>query len=222
VFDESTGWAEQTAGAPFFVHSRWPGPTAIEFLPSLPPGRFRIRARLRHDEGGEKSTVALYANGRSWRSAAGQHLACTWIDFADYGTLATGPLHPGQRTNSIAYRHMVCLTGPPPGEPRTESGPQPGMEDVGQAPYMSAAAGGVPALVRTVELEVGGGPSDGRWEQHRYEPLPVARADQFVARCLAQFPPIGPAPGPGSVGLVIYNGRVSVEELRIIPMPGQR
>ena len=66
------------------LFSRWPGPSPVEFLPSLPPGRYEVVADVRHDSGGNFSRVALYAGGHDWTAESGIHMTCAWLSFSEW------------------------------------------------------------------------------------------------------------------------------------------
>jgi hypothetical protein len=222
-WDDQTGLEVTPAGGPFSIHSRWTGPTPVEFLPSLPPGRFRIRARLRHDTAGEFGRVALYAGGQEWESGQGRHLSCVWVEFADQGSLATAPPPEGTTENSCAILREIWLTYLPrqgpldPGEAMIE------MEFAGQIRYASAWAQRRPSDYRTVELIVDNGAIQGQWGAEVVGAVAAAEMDQFVAknrtrRRVEGTGKPGTRAGSGSVGLVVYNSKVSVQELRITPI----
>ena len=223
VWDEPTGSVGRPPGGLFYLYSIWSGPTPIEFLPWLPPGRYRVRARMRHDSGDTMSRVALYVDGRTWRSAAGKHLACTWLEYSDYGTLATPTQPEEQPEYSLALLQMVCDTYVPGRSLLFREGTPWTAAEHGRALIRSAKATGQPAGIRTIELEIGNGPTVGKMETDPLGPMRAANFEAFVSDCRRRLPPtedVGARnAGPvGGVGLVIYNGVVSVEDLRVIPI----
>jgi hypothetical protein len=221
-WDEQTGQDVTKPGGPFSIHSRWTGPTPVEFLPSLPPGKFRILARLRHDTAGDHGRVALYADGRVWRSGNGRHLSCIWLEFSDQGNLAAVAPPEGGMQDGRAKLRQFWMTDLRRNEtPRDEQS----FNDwgAGEISFTSARAEHRPSAFRTVVLEVIDGTITGYWGTVRVGAVKPDAVNQFVAECRARYQvdrPDEPAVGggTGSVGLAVYNGTVSVQELRVIPI----
>jgi serine/threonine protein kinase len=222
-WDEQTGQEVKAPDGSFAIHSRWTGPTPVEFLPSLPPGKFQILARLRHDTAGDHhSRVALYADGRRWRAGDERYQSCVWLEFADQGNLlAAAPPTGGTEGGRAKLRMnwMADLCRPEPSQNRGALSAWGHWE----IPFTPAAAEQQPSGFRTVVLEVSDGTITGYWGTKRVGAVTPDTMNQFVAELRTRYHADGgsePAAegGAGGVGLVVYNGTVSVQDLRVIPI----
>jgi hypothetical protein len=215
LFGPDTGREVEGEADGLTLHTKWSGPAAAEFLPSLPPGRYRVRAEVRHDDGNNFTKVALYVGGQYWESAAGRHLQCIALHYADVGPeAAEPPAPPGISTAAFG----PLLTG----ELRAERSHWDHTE-AGKRPFVAAAAAGRPPEFRTLEFEVTGAGVRGWWDQ---QPVRLTTRE-FAAEALdhnrAAYPELVPGAGNrdpiwGSVGILVFNGTVTVRRFRIDPL----
>ncbi|MBO0697740.1 MAG: serine/threonine protein kinase [Zavarzinella sp.] len=189
------------------LYSRWTGPGTAEFLPALPPGRFRVRAIVRHDSGEDFTKVALYVGGRHWNSARGDHLGCVALTFEDAGPMV------GDRVASF----QCLLTG----QVRHREN-QFNSDEAGRVSYPRPPAGAARDF-RTLELAVTEGAAEAWWDGR---PMGT-RSEEDAARRLATYrtdypelQPSGKDPHPfrGGVGLIVWNGTISVSDFRVTPL----
>jgi serine/threonine protein kinase len=193
------------------LHSRWNGPGTAEFLPALPPGRYRVRAVVRHDSAYVHSKVGLYVGGRHWQSARGDHLGCVVLVFKDSGPDATNP-PDGDLFASLQWR----LNGQVEDRPEHER-----MLELAKLRYAPLPADQKRPF-RTLELIVTETAVEGWWEGKRVGTVSLETAAQQQAKYLAEFPELRPAendthPFRGGVGLIVFNGTISVTDLRVTP-----
>jgi len=198
------------------LFGRWTGPSTAEFLPSLPAGRYRVRAVVRHDSGFEHTKIGLYVGGRHWHSDRGEHLECLAVNFADVGsdakpvdaagrpmqtTAMMGYLLTGQTRNTLSHRSFTYA---------------------GHVDYMSAAAAGAEPGFRTVEMVVTESAVEGWWEGRLVGTISMLSAAEKFREFREWYPPIQTMTGDlspfrGGIGLFVYNGHMSVKELQVIP-----
>ena len=100
------------------------------------------------------SRVAVYADGRTWRSDAGKHLACTWLEYADHGTLAVPTHPPGQPENCLALLKMVCLTDAPRMDAQPRDRTPPILDEGGRAAHVERVERRAPLLLLVRRLWV--------------------------------------------------------------------
>jgi serine/threonine protein kinase len=201
------------------IQCRWTGPGTVEFLPSLPPGKYRVSLRVRHDEGGEFSRIALYVGGRHWKSERGEHLSCVALEFADLGPQAAVAPRIGQDTN--AFASFKCLLT---GEATSQRYHWQGHGS-GDFPFLTAAAARKKPGFRTLVIDVLEAEFKSFWEdENQVGTLSFSEVESINQRIMKSFPAQtgqvihDKSICTGGVGLIICNGTVSVDELRITPL----
>jgi hypothetical protein len=215
VFGTNTCRIVESDLATLTLYSRWGGPGTAEFLPKLPVGRYRVRAVVRHDSGDDDSTrVALYVGGRHWQSARGEHIACIALKFFDAGPPAVG------RSPVPGADHFVSLQCLLTGKRRDRPSHDMSGDGEEQLWYQPPPSDRPP---RTLELVVADEAVEGWWDGQRVGAISVQSAAPWLDRNVASFPelqPTGNDPHPfrGGVGLIVYNGTISVTEFRITPL----
>lgn len=111
VFDWATGAGSgRLISRPeegFHVVSQSPVGCQVELLPTLPPGRYRIDAELRHDTGNGMSWVGIYAAASHCEIRRGrQHFLLT-ARYSDWGMTALGdPKNP--RADTSRRTHLLA------------------------------------------------------------------------------------------------------------------
>jgi hypothetical protein len=216
VFGDHTGQERRTESGHLGLASLWLGPAPVEFLPRLPDRRFRIEARVRHDGDNGWSRVGLYIDGTWFSCDDVDEFRCAWVEFADWGELATHPLLPGEEGNSTAQLNLGRLRDPRQSTKTFEAA------DYGAVRFNSAAFENREAEFRTIGIDVDATGVRGRWGQRPFGRISRQRLAEFD---LAFGPGQGNretghiprTPGCGSVGLIVQGGWVSVEYLRVIP-----
>jgi len=195
------------------LNSRWPGPSPVKFLPSLPPGRYHVSCTLRHVSGGDFSKVGLYVGGRQWESAEGQQICCLALFYSDWEPRVRG-------ATSIGFaRFAHVLTGDIPTQRdhwiRSDAKSSPLI--------LTADRHGPPSVDRTLTIEL-----DTTEARAALGPEQVGRLDLIGAKrqesswlrsyreLVAKNKPVEPF--CGGVGVIVYNGTVSIRELRIQPL----
>jgi hypothetical protein len=217
VFGPETGRMVDDDSPYLVLLSKWTGQGAVEFLPSLPPGKYQIDAKIRHDSGGDHGKVGLYIGGRYWESGIGRHLASINVAFADVGPHVSTPLRQPDKTNGT-IPFQFSLTG----EIRTQRRHSEVFGEIG-LPYLSAAAAGKPPEFRSLSLIVTPTEVTGSWEGNRIGSLSRGSTANELTRCLQRYPELVPSSAPvepfwGGVGLIVYNSVASVECFRITPL----
>jgi tRNA A-37 threonylcarbamoyl transferase component Bud32 len=216
VLGKETGRGVESQPGWLTLHSKWASPAAAEFLPRLPPGKYRIRALIQHDEGNNFSKVGLYVGGYYWESAEGRHLHCIALHYQDVGHEANEPPRPGKETNSIAPFGTV-LTG----EIRTRSSHWDNVSQAGAVDFNSAAAANRrPAGFRVVEFEVSGSGVEGWFDGHRAGFQSLHDTNETLQRLRRGYADLNPENPPmwGGLGFLVFNGTLSVREFRITPI----
>jgi hypothetical protein len=218
VFGDETGLKVDSDDGWLTLHSKWVSPSVVEFLPRLPPGKYRIKAIIQHDDGNNFSKVALYVGGWYWESKEGRHFHCIALHYQDVGHEANDPLKPGKTTNSIAPFGTV-LTG----VIKPRSNHWANEFKAGKVDFLAAgAANRVPAGFRVVEFEVTGSGVEAWLDGKRagFQSLdPTNKTLQRYWMGYAELNHADPPADPlwGSLGLFVFNGTVHVQELRISP-----
>jgi hypothetical protein len=213
LFGKETCRVVESDPATLTLHSRWNGPGAAEFLPTLPPGRYSVRAIVRHDDSYTFSQVALYVGGRHWQSASGDHLGCIALVFNDAGPEAEVPADPHR---VVALRCLLTGQVRDRLEHQNAEAPTPGT-----LRYPSLPADQVRPY-RTLELIVTEAAVEAWWDGQRVGTVSLAMAVRRQAEYLAEYPELRPAesdphPFRGGVGLIVYNGTISVTDFRVTP-----
>ena len=212
LFGAETCRIVETDPAMLTLYSRWNGPGTAEFLPTLPPGRFRVRAVVRHDSALTISKVALYLGGRHWQSASGEHLGCVALVFKDAGPDAVNP------PDGDLFASLQCrLDGQVRDRPEHEN-----MLELAKLRYAPLPADRERPF-RTVELIVTEATVEARWEGKRVGTVSLETAAQRQAKYLVEYPALGPVendshPFRGGIGLIVFNGTISVTDLRVTPL----
>ena len=223
VFGPDTGRSVDSDARWLTLHTKWSGPATAEFVPSLPPGNYRIRAIIRHDDGNSFSSVGVYIGGRYWDSAVGRHLHGVALHYSDAGPEAKVPPRPGQTTNSMAPLGTLLM-----GEIRTRPSHWDSTQ-VGYVQFLAAAAKDVPegkhpkADFRTIDLSVTESGVEGWWEGERAGFVKLEMAMNTLHRARIGYPDLNPDttdPHPlwGGVGVFVVNGTISVREFTITPV----
>lgn len=217
VFGSDTGRSVEREPGLLTLHTVWSGPAAAEFVPNLPPGKYRIRAVVRHDAGNSFSRVGLFAGGRYWESAQGRHLHCVALHYGDQGPEAALPPPAGQKTNSTAPL-CTLLTG----EIRTRPSHWDNNQ-VGYVEFLAAAAKNVRSDFRTLEFLLADSGVEGWWDGKRVGVVKLDHANETLHRARIGYPEQNqgnPDPHPfwGSVGVFVFNGTMSVREFQITPV----
>jgi hypothetical protein len=197
------------------LHTKWAGPATAEFLPALPPGRYRVRAELRHDRGDHLTKVGLYVAGQRWESAVGQHMHCATLYYEDAGPDLVPRAAPATNSKALFGALLTGEVRTVPSHWRIQK--DDGVHSVG---FLSAADGRPP--FRTLELRVAGTGVEATWDHRPVGWMPQAFAATSLADARADYPPTeapNPGVGPlgGGVGVFVYNGTLSIRDLRIVP-----
>jgi serine/threonine protein kinase len=217
VFGPETGREVSSDPGCLTLHTKWSGPATAEFLPNLPPGKYRIRAVIKHDLGNDSSKVALYVGGRYWESAAGRHLHCVALHFQDVGPEFASRPKVGERANTMA-QFCTLLTG----EISSRSSHWDNRP-VGNVDFLAAAAANRRADFRTIEFQVSESGVEGWWDGQRAGFVPLAKVMESLNLSRIGYPEktsiqSDPHPLWGSVGVFVLNGTLSVREFRITPI----
>jgi len=216
IFGKDTGHVFLEDPTLLQLHGRWIGPSTAEFLPSLPEGRYRVRAVVQHVSGFEHTKIGLYVGGRQWQSARGEHLECLTMYFADVGSEATPVDVEGRPIKTTTT--MACLLT---GENRAKQSHW-SVNHVGDVEYVSAGAARVPPGFRTVEFLITETAVEGWWEGRLVGRISMHSAAERFREFREQYPPILPMTGDlspfrGGIGLFVYNGQMNVKEFQVIP-----
>jgi Protein kinase domain len=211
LFGAETCRVVESDPAMLTLHSRWNGPGTAEFLPSLPLDRYRVRAVVRHDDSYTFSKVALYVGGRHWQSARGDHLGCIALVFKDAGADAVNP------PDGKLFASLQCLLTGQVKDQREHNN----MEEAAKLTRPPLPADRERPF-RTLELIVDETAVEAWWDGQRVGTVPLEMAARRQAKFLAEYPELRPAendshPFRGGVGLIVYNGTISVTDFRVTP-----
>jgi serine/threonine-protein kinase len=212
VFGPETGRMIEDESPYLTLLSKWTGQGAAEFLPNLPPGQYRIEAKIKHDSGGDFGRVGLYIGGRYWESGIGRHLGSVNVAFADVGPHVSTP----GKTDTVPFQFSLT------GEIRTQPRHSETFGTIG-FPYLPAAAASQPPEFRSLSLIVTPSEVTGSWEGNRIGRMSREFAADILSRRLQSYPEAVPSnvavePFWGGVGLIVYNAVAHVEYFRIKPL----
>ena len=213
IFGDDKGRVVHDDPGRLVLYSQWPGVNAVEFVPSLPRGRYRVTCTLRHVSGGDFSKVGLYVGGRQWESADGKHICWLALFFSDLG-----PPAPGTTTLGKA-RFAHVLTGDVP----TQTHNWIPTGDEGRHLILTADQAGKWSVDRTLSIELDASEAKAVLGPIHFRPLDLDGAKRQESSWLRSYPELNASNKPvepfcGSVGVIVYNGTVSIRELRIQPL----
>lgn len=214
VWGDQAGLKFPTTDGTLSLESYWPNPAPVEFLPSLPPGRYSIELVVGHVAGVDYSRVCLYADSITWATDTGTHFGAAWIEYADWGELATG--QKSQEGSARALFQIVHLINGDNAVRRFEA------SEYGHVYYNSAEFENRQlAPFRTLTLELTPTAAKGVFDKKSTGPRQITRAEinRFPGRKAEVQADADPTPDRGGVGLVVNKGRIVIQSFRIVPLP---
>ncbi len=200
----------------FRVVSQSPAGCLVEFLPALPPGRYRIDADLLHETGNGMSWVGVYAAASHCQIARGRQHFVLLARYSDRGdTVAVGPGNDvsSNRRTHLQAQYLGDTDRDPVAWYASDSAPHPNGRLVPPPPVgwrqVSLTLDPTAVAAAQAAAPVGG--------------MTFEQAMQTFADARKAFPDL-PAAGWGvspfgGVGVYVTSGSVVVRSFRVTPLP---